>query len=182
MSEPIVSFDSSQCVCVEPDFWSEISADSSLGFSSPDETSHGSAAESFYLAGNDGVQGGSAESRAPYAAKLFSNDGAGGAPGYYTRPAAASGGAETSAGYGLLAFVAGLIPIFSATGCGSEESVNPAPTTPCTPKEEWGGGGASGTGGEGGAGGAWLCPDYPDDYIYDPDEGGSGCDEYGNCW
>lgn len=114
-----------------------------------------------------------------YASRIFSDgdDGASGAgPGYSGPHPEPEPIPASDDGLSLWQFLGGLIPFFSLSGCASEERVNPAPEGPCTPKEELAGGGApnGGGGGAGGAGGGdfWICPDYPEDPIYNPDETG----------
>lgn len=102
----------------------------------------------------------------------YGNDGASGAGPGFAEEQYDQGEADSGLGRGILEFLVALIPFFSLSGCGSEESVNPAPTVPCTPKEELDGGVLPDGGGGAGGGEAWICPDYPDDYYYNPDENG----------
>ncbi|MFO1519970.1 MAG: hypothetical protein U1F57_09960 [bacterium] len=125
-----------------------------------------------------------------YASRLFSNDGASGAPpmidgsggaaGAGSRLEATAAADESILSSGLKILV-GLLGIFNMAGCGpTDEKINPAPTVPCTPKDQLDGGVLpDGGGGEGGSSQAWICPDDP---PYTDPNPGSGCDDQGNCW
>jgi len=171
MSGPNLTLDSKQLVCVELYPWENSTANISLEVADSKDSRPFPISQFIDASSADGAEGAGGDFRPSYAQRIFSNDGAGGAAGVSTLAKGSS--SDGSFASTLAAILGGLFSIFNLAGCsgGGEETVNPAPTTPCTPADQLDGGVPQDAGADAEV---WVCPEDP---PYQDPNPGAGCDE-----